>query len=109
MPFHQLAISKRHDGNFSNVFVDEIRVVCDNSYQPSGICFDDISVCYLATNEESIHIEYVEKTGNPKKVPIGAVVTWYRYDSNAHPNSPIAIITNRSATVYEYHEAAGKY
>ncbi len=85
-----------------NMFVDEIRVICDNSYQPGSVYFDDISVCYLATNEESTHIEYMEETGNPKKVQSGDVVTWYRYDSTTHPNSPTAVITNRSATVYEY-------
>jgi len=85
-----------------NVFVDEIRVVCDNSYQPGSVYFDDIAVCYLATNEESTHVEYVDGTGNVKRVQSGDNVTWYCYDDEDHPNDLTAIITNRSATVYEY-------
>ena len=80
-------------------FVESIKIRCEYDNQVGSAYFDDISFCYVGTDQKITEYKY-NSYGMPEYVRYGySSYTWYKYDSG---NKVIAVITRRGATEYSY-------
>ena len=87
-------------------FVVSIKVQCENNKQLNGANFDDISVCYLFSDNSPDTYEY-DDNGNLIMAGNGYDAVWYQYD-NTDVNKVIRTITHRRITEYQYDTANTK-
>ncbi len=89
-----------------NAFIKKISIVIDYSGQVGTAWFDDVSVCFTASDENCAGYVYNENGSLKKKVSGTDAVLYLYGDSDSSPNSDendvYAVIQRRFTTVYTY-------